>query len=128
MRVSEIRDDNEGAEKHGMQSQRRDMRGYCKEGCGACCEFVVLNINPSYLEKDVRHWLELHGITLRESAGQVWANIPLPCSALKSDKGCGLFGTPERPLLCSAWPFNQQEIEEVNKTGASCTFYFTEGA
>ena len=98
--------------------------GYCKEGCGACCEFVTLNINPSYLQPDVRHWLELHGIALRESAGQVWANIPLPCSALQPDKSCGLYGEAGRPQLCSVWPFNQEEIDEVNAKGAGCTYSF----
>ena len=102
------------------------LHGYCKQGCGACCEFCTLNINPSYLQADVRHWLELHGITLRESAGQVWANIPLPCSALQPDKSCGLYGQAERPQLCSDWPFSQGEIDELDRVAGkkTCTFYF----
>jgi hypothetical protein len=102
--------------------------GSCTPGCGACCKGVSLNINPAYLEKEVRHWLELHGIKLSERGGGVWAWVPLPCRELQPDMKCGLYGKPERPSLCDKWPFNDEEVivlEEV--TGEKCTFYFTEG-
>ena len=100
--------------------------GFCKEGCGACCTFVLLNVNPAYLEKDVRHWLNLHGITLSERGGQVWAKISVPCSALTEDRRCGLFGTPERPKLCNDWPFNQVEIDQLDAQMGekTCTYSF----
>jgi len=100
--------------------------GYCKEGCGACCTYVLLNVNPAYLEKDVRHWVELHGIKLSERKGQVWAKIPLPCSALQPDKSCGLYGQAERPQLCSEWPYNQQEIDglDAEMGEKTCTYSF----
>jgi len=104
--------------------------GYCRSSCGACCEFVTLNINPSYLQKDVRHWLDLHGIKLRESGGAVWAEIPTPCRELQPDKSCGLYGKAERPQLCSEWPWGQEEIDlvDAHRGEKTCTFSFTEGA
>jgi Fe-S-cluster containining protein len=105
-------------------------KGSCSEGCGACCTFVTLCIHPAYAQsQDVKNWLSLHGITLKERNGQVWANVPLPCGALNEDKSCSLFGQPERPKLCSEWPFNQQEINDLHdEMGRKvCTFYFSEG-
>ena len=122
-----VQDGERGARVDLLNAQRRNLRGYCKENCGACCTYLKLNVHPEYwTNSDARHWVELHGITLTERAGQVWVTIPLPCSALQPDKSCGLYGTDERPRLCSAWPFEQNEIDEVDKRGANCTFYFEE--
>lgn len=102
--------------------------GTCTEACGACCKGVTLNVNPDYLQKEVRHWLELHGLRLWEADGGVWAFIPTPCRELKPDMSCGLYGKAERPQLCADWPFNQQEIITLREvTGAECGFSFTEG-
>ena len=99
--------------------------GSCQSGCGACCKLVEVNVNPAYLEKDVRHWLDLHGIKLRERGGGVWAILPIPCRELQPDMRCGLFGKPERPKLCEDWPFDQQEILTVNaETGVECGYSF----
>ena len=39
--------------------------GECTVGCGQCCKFLVLQVNPQYIEvDDVRRWIELHGIDL----------------------------------------------------------------
>ena len=103
-------------------------QGYCAPACGACCKSVQINVNPAYLEKDVRHWLELHGIRLSERGGGVWAHLPIPCRELQPDMSCGLFGKPERPKLCEEWPFSQKEIDDLDAFVGekTCTFYFTE--
>ena len=113
----------DSARPDGRASARQ---GYCRQNCGFCCTYIKFNVHPSYAQADVKYWIELHGITVTEVAGQVWVNIPLPCSALQPDKSCGLYGQAERPQVCSVWPFDQNEIDEVNKRGAGCTFYFEE--
>lgn len=126
MRMSESEAGNEVAGVNLLRPPVR--RGYCAEGCGACCEGVTLNVHPAYNEKDVRKWLELHGIRLTERGGALWAYVPTPCRELQPNKQCGLYGKPERPQLCSEWPFSQGEIATLTEqTGTNCTFYFTEG-
>ena len=96
--------------------------GSCLPSCGACCTFLELNVNPDYLRvPDAAHWVKLHGITLREEAGAVYARIPLSCSALTADKRCGLYGTPERPILCSVWPTKPLDLVEF---GEVCGYSF----
>jgi len=130
MRVSKDRD---GA---GQDSSADSLRapsglqrvGSCKEGCGACCKGIALNANPAYFEqKEVKRWLELHGIRVWQNGGQTWCWVPVPCSELQPDMKCGLYGKPERPKLCEDWPFNQQEIITLREvTGAERSYSFAE--
>ena len=98
--------------------------GECTPGCGACCRFIRLQVNPQYMQSDVRHWIELHGIRLREHGGGVWAYVPLPCSALTPEGMCGLQGKPERPELCGVFPSGQWQLDELKFMGADCTYSF----
>jgi len=102
--------------------------GECTSGCGACCRFLRLQVNPQYLEvADARHWIELHGIRLdRGEEGATWAHIPLACSALTEEGLCGLYGTPERPLTCETFPTSQADIDRVNAAAgeAVCSYAF----
>ena len=100
--------------------------GECQVGCGACCRFLVLQVNPQYIEvDDVRRWIELHGIKLRMRDGGCWATIPLPCSALEEGR-CSLYGSEERPKTCDVFPSSQADIDLVHEfTGEEvCTYRF----
>ena len=103
-------------------------QGYCKPDCGQCCKLIALQVHPQYYEQeDVRHWIELHGIKLeRRENGGVWAYIPSACSELQPDNSCGLYGKPERPDVCLEWPFNQAEIDDLDKQVGekTCTYSF----
>ena len=81
-----------------------------------------MEVNPIYRgSKDIRRWVELHGITLTEKDGRVWAKLPIPCTALQADKSCGVYGTDARPELCDTWP---QEPEDLIELGAPCGYQF----
>lgn len=100
--------------------------GACTPGCGACCTHLELEIHPVYLEHtDVRHWVELHGITLSQRGERAYANIPLACMALTPDRQCSLFGKPERPDLCGIWPFEPGNLADPEIAGV-CTYSFEE--
>ena len=98
-------------------------KGYCREGCAACCQFLILQVNPQYHEQeDVRRWVELHGVRLEMRSGACWAYIPSPCSALQGTK-CGIYET--RPEVCKTWPSSQADIDELHRyTNAGCTYSF----
>jgi len=84
-----------------------------------------LQVNPQYTAPDVRQWIELHGIRLREQDGAVWAYIPTPCSALQPDGMCGLQGQPERPRLCGVFPAEAWQLDELKFMGVdNCTYSF----
>ena len=109
-----------------MDMPKRTIRsGSCTPGCGACCEWLTMEVNPIYMQnRDIRHWVQLHGITLTEKDGRVWAKLPIPCTALQADKSCGLYGYGEgRPDLCDKWP---QVPEDLIELGAPCGYQFTE--
>ncbi len=55
----------------------------CRSGCGACC--IAPSINQAF-----------HGMPEGKPAG-------VRCVHLQDDKGCALFGRPERPSVCSAF-------------------------
>lgn len=101
--------------------------GSCLPGCGACCQWLTLETNPFYAHNaDARRWVELHGLTLREGAdGRVFARIPLPCTELTEDKQCGLWGMPERPALCAAWPSTPAALAPLRDV---CGYSFQESA
>ncbi len=109
----------------GVQRQ-----GFCTEGCGACCRFLILQVNPQYNEvAEVKKWIELHGIKLRvDEQGACWASIPLQCTELTAEGMCGLFGKAERPKTCDVWPTSQATIDELDEYVGEkvCTYEFRE--
>ena len=103
--------------------------GECTVGCGACCQFLVLQVNPHYMEVEhVKKWIELHGISLSRRSGGVWAQIPLHCSALTEEGKCSLYGMPERPLSCDTFPQSQADIDLVDAWigEKTCSYNFEE--
>ena len=122
MRLPTVR--HEAGDREGSQ-QGVQRQGFCQENCAACCQYIVLQVNPQYAEqKDVKHWIELHGINLVKRDGALWAYIPTPCSALEGTR-CGLYGTEERPKVCDVWPTSQAEIDDLqDHTGQECTYSF----
>lgn len=119
MRVSEVRHgagDNEGA--------RQELQGSCTH-CTACCSYLRLQVSPAYKEEDVRRWIELHGIRLKEMNGGLFAYIPMPCSALK-DGRCSIY--EERPDVCRSWPTSQADIDDLHdyKQAEMCTLRFSQ--
>lgn len=80
--------------------------GECSPNCGACCESIRLQVPPSYgTDLDVKNWIELHGIKIVVIGEATYAVLNRRCSALNAnDKSCNLYGTDERPQLCSEWP------------------------
>jgi Fe-S-cluster containining protein len=102
--------------------------GSCQpDVCGsACCTLALLDANPLYRQDaDLTAWLGLHGITLSEHAGHTLARVPLRCTALGDDGRCTLYGRPERPALCSAFPMSPDSLVGL---GGACTYTFREGA
>ena len=101
-------------------------QGTCQpDVCGsACCTFVMLDVNPLYRQDaDMLAWLALHGVTVTEQAGHTLARLPLACTALGPDGRCTLYGRPERPALCSAFPMAPASLVGLD----ACTYTFTEG-
>ena len=94
--------------------------------CSACCRFLILQVNPQYMEADRRKWIELHGIRLYERDGGVWAQISLPCEHLTEEGKCGIFGSPERPKTCDDFPFVQHDIDLVDEWSGQkvCSYSF----
>lgn len=99
--------------------------GTCQaERCqSACCKSLILEVNPAYqTDPDVANWIGLHGIELFERDGRTLARLPIPCSALDETGHCRLYGLPERPRLCAAFPDTPAALDGVS---AVCTFAFT---
>ena len=91
------------------------MLGNCTEGCAACCQYIVLQVNPQYAEaQDIKRWIELHGIKLAKRSGALWAYVPTPCSALEGTR-CSLYGTKDRPKVCRNWPNSQTDIDDLHR-------------
>ena len=106
-----------------------ERQGTCREGCGACCEFVILQVNPQYMEPDRKKWIELHGIRLFRQEGGVWASIRGPCRHLTTEKECGIFGEPERPQVCAGFPYSARDVALLNDwAAAACSYSFEEVA
>ena len=127
MRMSSVR--HAARDSKGSQ-QEVQREGDCTVGCGACCKFLTINVNPDYYtSEDAKAWVELHGIRVRMSGGVCWMDIPTPCSALTDDGRCGIYGKPERPKGCDTFPQSQAEINLVDDfTGEKvCTYSFKRG-
>ena len=100
-------------------------QGTCQpRQCGsACCKSVILEVNPAYrADADVANWISLHGITMFERDGRTLARIPTPCTALDEAGRCGIYGQPERPDMCAAFPSAPASLDGIE---AVCTFTFT---
>jgi Fe-S-cluster containining protein len=100
--------------------------GSCQpEQCGAaCCRFFWLEVNPVYLANaDAAAWVRLHGIELVEHAGRTLARLPLACTALDAQGRCSIYGQPERPAMCDAFPVTPASLLGVE---AVCTYTFRE--
>lgn len=103
--------------------------GGCTAGCGACCEYLTVPLDPRINDnepekiEDLRYWLSLHGLTMYQDGDQLSLNIPIPCSKLVTDedgdKICGVYGTDERPDLCSNLP---RTIRGVRGVEQICTY------
>ena len=101
--------------------------GECNS-CAACCRFLILQVNPAYLDADKRQWIELHGIRLFEQDGGVWARIDAACTHLTNDGKCGVFGTSHRPQTCADFPSVQSEIALVDDWAGEqvCSYEFAD--
>ena len=101
--------------------------GTCN-ACAVCCKFLILQVNPAYMEPDRRRWIEMHGIRLQERDGGVWARIDAQCQHLTDEGQCGIFGQPERPQTCADFPVMQADIAIVNTwAGREVCSYSFEG-
>lgn len=100
-------------------------QGACRAGCGACCTHLRLQVPREYAtDPDIKHWIELHGIAVRELDGGAFAFLPQPCSALQADKSCGLHGSDAKPALCNAFPATPQALLGLD----DCGYSFVEAA
>ena len=81
-----------------------------------CCRYIELPFQiPDTLTADQGRWIGLHPGVGYSSGGRLLATAPfkrkgnvahfdIPCTALEDDGTCALYGTPERPDMCSQWP------------------------
>lgn len=91
------------------------ISGECN-GCGACCKFVTVNVNPIYMQPDKKRWLELHmGVHVYERQGLVYIAFETTCQHLDAANQCGIFGQPERPNVCAEFPFDQFDIDYIDQ-------------
>ena len=100
--------------------------GECN-GCAACCRFVILQVNPQYMEADKRSWIEMHGIRLFEQDGGTWARITATCQHLTAENKCSIHDT--RPQTCRDFPAVQSDIDIVDAFVGErvCSYSFVEG-
>ena len=97
-------------------------QGECTAGCGACCRSIRLQVPPEYgTNPDIRKWVELHDIKVREVGGGTFAFLAIPCSALTEEGMCSLMGTADRPDLCSSWPATPEALVGLEEV---CTYTF----
>lgn len=95
--------------------------------CGACCRFLVLPLDPRIrlqpAEKlaDFELWLRYHGIEMYETGDWLAVKLPIPCEKLTDEGQCGVYGTPDRPNLCSRIPRSPLDVEGIEE----CTYEFT---
>ena len=68
---------------------------------GQCCRYVELPLART-LTGDETHWVDLHPGIYMKSVTTI--HIDINCSALTEDGLCNLFGSSERPIMCSVWP------------------------
>ena len=76
---------------------------------GMCCRYMELPLARPLTEDETR-WVELH-----EGFRMVTPNtirFQVSCSALTPEGKCSLFGTDERPEMCSVWPDAIEQVPE----------------
>ena len=99
--------------------------GGCTAGCGACCEFMILPLHPQLLKAekakldDYKLWASYHGVVVYEAPDGLMARVPIACEKLDEDKRCSVFGTDERPNMCSRTPKVPLDIEGLEDV---CTY------
>ena len=98
--------------------------GECN-GCSACCRFLILQVNPQYLEADRREWIEMHGIHLYERDGGVWARVNATCNHLTAEGKCGIHA--DRPQTCRDFPQVQGDVQLVDEWlgEQTCSYSFS---
>lgn len=103
--------------------------GECLAGCGKCCEWLTVNVNPQYYTNpDAKYWAETRGIRVRMTKeGFCFMDIPLPCPALDGTR-CSLHGTPAFPKECAVWPASQADINLIHDLAGEevCGYSFKE--
>lgn len=89
---------------------------------GECCTKLVFPLNPKAAgNPDLVHFWELHGVKV-----QWWGDLPLVivptrCSALAENGDCKLYGSPDRPDICSEGPLNPWAGKPLN---SACSYDF----
>ena len=74
---------------------------------GECCTKMGFPISKEGASNpDVVRYFNLHGVEVKWFGDMPLAIVPLRCSALLDNGDCSLFGSPDRPELCSSGPFN----------------------
>lgn len=89
--------------------------------CGACCRDVVVEVVAPPDVEDWAKWLNLHGHDLVERNGKYFLRVDGACRHLQQDGACGVFGTEERPEMCSDTPIHPDALDGL----PSCTYKFT---
>jgi Fe-S-cluster containining protein len=98
--------------------------GGCTTGCGACCEHVILALDPYVTAdkdrfEDWVRWADLHHIIVVNDDRGLRAFIPLRCDALQDDGLCGIYD--DRPDMCKRFPQTREGLESVRNV---CTYVF----
>ncbi|KKN55495.1 hypothetical protein LCGC14_0581700 [marine sediment metagenome] len=116
------------AELPTVTAQDTLRTGGCTEGCGACCEKIIIPLDPrlrTHPQKfnDWVKWAELHGLIIIDDPekGRLDAFMYIECEALTPDKECNLMGTSERPDLCAGFPARPDELESIRNV---CSYEF----
>ena len=111
--------DGEVVEDRGLILDGWQRSGGCHDGCGRCCEYMVLPLDPRVRNdpayKDWWWWVGLHNIRIMGNK----AHIPLPCVHLTKDKKCAVYGTDARPHMCDEGPRLPSEIVGLEEV---CTY------
>ena len=99
-------------------------KGECNN-CGYCCRFsfdplqVVFPLGVD-LKRDA--FLRVRGfVEAREGGAKVLAKTARVYDRCQyhSDVGCGIFGRPERPAMCSEFPVKPSQV-----IGTPCSYWF----
>jgi len=118
----------------------RRVVGQCT-ACGACCRFLALPLPADWPESlwrkgvlpltvkspEFRYFLEVRGcrvgrhlvgITHQGAWRGLYSGVPVvyfrsTCPHLQEDGRCGLYGKPERPVVCERWPQPTDDLAVV---------------
>lgn len=94
--------------------------GECTE-CGECCKTVNITavrdialVQHGNLE-ELKRYLGYRGINVVGSdpgKNLLFYSMNIPCSQLTPDNRCRVHNTPEKPLICYRYPWEQDDIKE----------------